>query len=426
MMNTFFRTTALTVVVTMAGSAAWAQELSVLVGNSPDTVAIAEALTEAYSEQHPDVTFEIEIRPGGAEGDNVVKTRLATGEMADLFQYNSGSLLQALRPSRTLEPLNDLPNIDNVISSFLPTVSDGEGNIYGIPDQSAMGGGILYHIPTYEELGLEVPKTWDEFMANNATIAEKTDKAPIIQSYRDTWTSQILVLADYFNVQVQNPDFAEKYTANEAKFATTPAAEKGFERLQEAYEAGYFNKDFGAATYDDGLRMVATGEGVHYPMLTFAIGALQQNHPDQIEDVGFFAQPGDSADENGLTVWMPSAYYLPRDGDNTEVAREFLNWMATPEACKVIIGAVGATGPYLIEGCELPDDVPQAVADMAPYFEEEGRTAPALEFLSPVKGPALEQLTVEVGSGIRDAESAAELYDRDVEKQAKQLGLPNW
>ena len=53
------------------------------------------------------------------------------------------------------------------------------------------------------------------------------------------------------------PDFAEKYTANQAKYATTPAAMRGFELLQQGFEAGWFNEDFGAATYDDGIRMVA-------------------------------------------------------------------------------------------------------------------------------------------------------------------------
>ena len=52
------------------------------------------------------------------------------------------------------------------------------------------------------------------------------------------------------------------------------------------------NEDFGAASYDDGVRMVATGEAAHYPMLTFAIGAIQQNYPENLNDVGFFAQPG--------------------------------------------------------------------------------------------------------------------------------------
>ncbi len=61
-----------------------------------------------------------------------------------------------------------------------------------------------------------------------------------------------------------------------------------------------------------------------------------------------------------------------------------------------------------------------------PYFEKAGAASPALEFLSPIKGPTLEQILIEVGSGIRTAESGAKLYDEDVKKQAQQLGLPGW
>lgn len=423
-MTKFLNMTALGLLLT-AGTAQ-AQELTVLIDNNPPSVGAFEALTAAYTAKNPDVTFDIEIRPGGSEGDNLVKTRLATDEMADIFSYNSGSLFQSLRPSRTLVPINDIPNFGNLNQAFLQTVADSDGNYYGVPYESALGGGILYHIPTYEELGLEIPTTWDEFMANNAAIAEQTDKAPVIQTYRDTWTSQLFVLADYFNVQAVEPDFAAAYTANEAKYATTPAAMAGFSRLQDVFEAGYLNEDFGAASFDEGLSKLASGEGVHYPMLTFALGGIQQNHPDLINDVGFFAQPGDNADANGLTIWLPAGTFIPKTSENIEIAKDFLNFMASVEGCEAIVAANGATGPMLVSGCELPDTVPTAVAQMLPYFEEDGRTAPALEFLSPVKGPALEQLTVEVGSGIRDAASAAEVYDRDVAKQARQLGLEGW
>ena len=43
--------------------------------------------------------------------------------------------------------------------------------------------------------------------------------------------------------------------------------------------------------------------------------------------------------------------------------------------------------------------LPAAIKDMQPYIDA-GTVAPALEFLSPIKGPALEQITVAVGSGI--------------------------
>lgn len=425
-MKTLRHSAALATAIAFAAGMAQAEvTLSVLIDNNPETIASMEALTAAYTAANPDVTFDIEQRNGGAEGDNIVKTRLATGEMADIFNYNSGSLFQALKPEQSLADLTAIDGQANVLDSFKQVVTAPDGTVRGVPFGPAMGGGIFYNRAIYAELGLSVPKTWDEFMANNAKIKE-AGKVPVITTFGDTWTSQLFVLADYFNVQAEVPTFAADYTANKAKYATTPAAMRGFEYLEAVFKANYMNEDFGVAKFEDGMRMVATGEGAHYPMLTFGIGTVKQNNPDNLGDLGFFAQPGPDAAKNGLTVWMPAALYVPEASANRDEAIKFLNYVASVEGCQTMIGAAGASGPYLIKGCDLPADVPQAVKDMMPYFQTEGMTAPALEFLSPVKGPALEQITVEVGSGIRPAAEAATLYDQDVEKQAKQLGLPNW
>jgi raffinose/stachyose/melibiose transport system substrate-binding protein len=402
---------------------AWAATVLTLSsdGNQETTKAL-DALTKAYTAANPDVTFELENRPGGAEGDNLVKTRLSTGEMTDIFQYNSGSLFQALNPEKNLADLSDIQA--SVVDSFKPVVTSPDGKVRGVPFGAAMGGGIYYNKKVYSELGLSVPKTWAEFMANNEKI-KASGKVAVAQTYKDTWTSQLFVLADFYNVQAANPSFAADYTANKAKYATTPAAMKGFDYLEQVNKAGYLNADFGAATFDDGVRMVANGEAAHFPMLTFALGNIKQNFPDKVNDVGFFAQPGDDAAKNGLTVWMPSGIYVASGSANADAAKKFLAFVASPEGCKIMQDTNGATGPYLIKDCGLPADVPPSVADMLPYFQA-GLTAPALEFVSPIKGPNLEQLTVEVGSGIRPAAEAAALYDKDVEKQAKQLGLPNW
>ena len=412
----------LTAFATVAGLAQADTVLSVTTDGNQDTITMMDALTAAYTAAHPDVTFEIENRPGGSEGDNLVKTRLATGEAGDILQYNSGSLFQALNPTENLADLSDIQG--DVIDSFKAVVTAKDGTVRGVPFGSAMGGGIYYNKKIYADLGLSVPKTWEEFMANNAKVKE-AGKVPVATTFGDTWTSQLFVLADFYNVQAEVPTFAADYTANKAKYATTPAALRGFQYLEDVFKADYMNEDFGAAKFDDGVRMVATGEAAHYPMLTFALGNIKQNYPENLNDVGFFAQPGPSADKNGLTVWMPAGLYVPAASPSIDAAKAFLAFVASPEGCKIMIDANGATGPFLIKGCELPADVPHAVADMLPYFQNDA-TAPALEFLSPIKGPALEQLTVEVGSGIRPAAEAAALYDQDVEKQAKQLGLPNW
>jgi len=86
---------------------------------------------------------------------------------------------------------------------------------------------------------------------------------------------------------------------------------------------------------------------------------------------------------------------------------------------------ISSNGPYLIKGSSLPDTVLPAVQQLAGYIDS-GNSYPALEFVSPIKGPNLEQLCVAVGTGQMDAATAAGNYDLDVERQAQQLGIPGW
>ncbi len=421
------RATLAILLTTVAGSAL-AQDkvkLTFLFDNAPATVAMAEALAAAFEAKHPNIDVETESRPGGGDGDNIIKTRLATGEMSDVFLYNSGSLFQAMNPTQNLVDLTGEAFQANVIDSFKTVVTGTDGKVYGAPIGTAMGGGILYNIPIYKELGLTPPKSWAEFEANNDKI-KAAGKTAVIQTFGATWTSQLFVLGDFYNVLASDPTFATEYTAGKAKYASNPAAMKGFERQEEVFKAGYLNEDFAAATFEDGVTKIATGEGAHYPMLSFAVGNIKELAPEHINDVGFFAIPGDDAASNGLTTWMPSGLYIPKTTKHEAEAKEFIAFVASIEGCDIQTQSAGATGPYLVKDCTLPSDVPPVVADLLPYFQAGGHSAPALEFLSPIKGPSLEQITVEVGSGIRPAADGAALYDEDVKKQAQQLGLPGW
>ena len=225
--------------------------LSFLVDNGEGSVKIGEGLAEAFHAKNPDITVQVQTRPGGGEGDNIVKTRLSTGEMTDVFLYNSGSLFQALNPEQNLVPLTGEPWAGQVEDIFKPTVSVGN-ELYGAPITSSFGGGILYNKKVYEKLGLQVPKTWAEFMANNAKI-KAAGIDPVIQSYQDTWTSQLFVLADYHNIAAADPGWAEKYTAGQVKYAQEPAV-KGFQRLEEVHKAGYENKDYRSMKFDAGIK----------------------------------------------------------------------------------------------------------------------------------------------------------------------------
>jgi raffinose/stachyose/melibiose transport system substrate-binding protein len=150
------------------------------------------------------------------------------------------------------------------------------------------------------------------------------------------------VLADFHNIAAADPGWAEKYTAGQVKYAQEPAV-KGFQRLEAVHKAGYQNKDYASAKLENGLKLLASGEGAHYPMLTFAVGTLATSDPEHLNDIGFFGQPGDDAAKNGLTLWMPAGLYIPKstEGAQLEAAKKFVAFVASPEglsaACRIVI-----------------------------------------------------------------------------------------
>ena len=271
--------------------------LSLLIDNTETTVLLTEGLTSAFSELHPNVSFDIEERPGGADGDNIVKTRLATDEMADVFFYNSGSLLQALNPAETIVDLAGDPMLDNVVDAFIPTVSQGDG-VYGVPFGTGLGGGILYNREIFEENGLSVPLTWEEFAANNEALLE-AGVTPVGASFGTTWTSQLFVLADYYNVAQEVPDFAEQYTANEAHYADTPAgaaqlrAPAGGLR-QRVVERGLRLGDLRGRPADAHRRRDRPVPDAHVRHV-----GDRRPRPEAAQNIGFFAQPGETPRPTG-------------------------------------------------------------------------------------------------------------------------------
>lgn len=375
----------------------------------------------ALAEEKLGIKVDVEQRVGGADGDNIVKTRLASGDIPDIMLYNSGSLLNALNPTEHFYDLSNESFVDKYDETYRNTVTV-DGQLFGVPVASTQAGAILYYKPDYEELGLEVPKTWDEFMANNEAL-KAAGKTAMLGTFGDSWTSQVLYLGDHYNVLAAKPNFAEEFEAGTAKYATTPAGVDSFQKLLDVQP--YYNEDYLAATYDDGCDMIANGEATHWIILTQALSNIYTLYPDEMENIGVFGVPGDSADNAGLTVWMPSSFYLDKNSENLDAILAFMELYVSEEGLDAYASAIKPDGPYCIQGYEVPDDAYPAVRDDMQAFFDAGKTSVALEFQTSVKGSNCPAICQEVGSGQTTAEEAAQAYDEDCKKQAVQLGL-NW
>ncbi len=407
-----------------ASSSGGATTISLLAGgNDPAATKFANDLAAAFHKANPTITVKVDTRPGGTDGDNLIKTRLSTGTMDDVFLYNSGSLFQALHPDSTLQPLTNEPWVKDLTSDFKKTVSTSKG-LYGAPNGTTFDGGVMYNKKVYAKLGLSVPTTWDQFISNSEKI-KAAGIIPVLASYGDTWTSQLFVLADFANVSAQDPNWATDYTNNKAKYVNPPAL-AGFTHTQQIFNMGLMNKDYASLTNVNALKLLATGKAAQYPMITVVISNVVQSNPDQVNDIGYFAMPPDSGDAHA-TVWEAGGSYIPKSttGDKLAAAKKFVAFINSPAGCDIQNSAGVPAGPFAISTCTVPSNAPALVADEAQY-QTDGKTGLALEFISPIKGPNLEKILIQVGSGISSAQQGASLYDNDVKAQAQQLGLPGW
>jgi raffinose/stachyose/melibiose transport system substrate-binding protein len=406
------------------GSTDTAASISLLAGgNDATSIAFAKATVKGFNKVYPKIKVSIDTRPAGTDGDNLIKTRLSTSTMDDVFIYNSGSLFQALNPDKTLQPLTNQPWVKTLTADFKKTVSTPTA-LYGAPEGTTFDGGVMYNKKVYAKLGLKVPNTWAEFISNSQKI-KAAGIIPILQSYGDTWTSQLFVLADFANVAKADPKWAADYTANKAKYVNPPAF-SAFTHTAEVRTLGLLNDDYASLTNVNALKELATGQAAQYPMITSVIGNVVQNNPTDLNDIGYFAMPSDSGDSQA-TVWEANGVYIPKSttGAKLNAAEKLVAFINSPAGCAAQNAAGVAAGPFATSTCKVPSNAPALVADELAY-QKAGKTSPALEFLSPVKGPNLEKILIQVGSGISTPKVGAALYDADVKTEAQQLGLKGW
>ncbi len=366
------------------------------------------------------IKVEMEVTSSGTDLDNMVKTRLASGDVPDLIVYNTGSLLAPLDPQNNFINLSGESFSPRINKAFRDSASI-DGQLYAIPFGLSQAGAVMYNKKVYKKYGLSVPKTWKQFIAN-CDVLRKNGVTAIIGTFKDSWTSQVLFLGDSYNVCKAAPDFPAQFEKGNMKYATTPAALRSWQKLADT--TSYYNKDYLASTVSDGCDKLASGDGAHYIMLTDnVLPQIASLYPDKIDDIGVFAIPGDTAEDNGITVWMPSGIYGSKNSRHVEAIKKFLNYYMSDAGLDVYCSALDViSGPMPVNNYTPKGKRVAALADMEAYYNA-GKVDAALEFKTAVKGANAMNICSECGSGQTTAEQAAKIYDEDCRKQAVQLGL---
>ncbi|KQY82074.1 ABC transporter substrate-binding protein [Paenibacillus sp. Root52] len=323
--------------------------------NKPEAKATFDDLIQTFNAAHADIQVT-QVNPPDAE--TVLKTRVVKNDIPDIMAMGATDTYSTLAQSDIFTDLTDSSLVQTIDPNYIQMLKDvtGMDEVTGIP-YATNANGIMYNKTLFNEMGLDVPKTWDELIATAQQIKD-AGKIPFYFTYKDDWQTNLpfnalgpnLVGIDFYLERRENKvTFKEKYRE---------VAEKQLELMKYGH-----SDNFGKA-YSDGNRAFANGEAFMYIQGTWAIPEIRKANPNV--DIGFFPFPtGNDASQIKLVNGIDSLFTIAADTPNRAQAEEFIAFLLEPENIGRYIDE--QTLFSAVEGVKQDDP---AVQELMPYIEQ--------------------------------------------------------
>lgn len=295
--------------------------------NKEEAVGTFNELIARFEKIHPNIDIEQNNVP---EFETVLMTRLAKNDLPAIIAMGGTADWGELAKAGYLYDFSNDSSADLVHKGYFAQLKKRTGleGLYGIP-YAVNADTVLYNKAKFRELGLSVPKTWDEFISA-AEICKAAGQIPFYLTLKDAWTAMVSFNALAANFQ--GDDFIEKRRTGDTSFQEryVGVAEKMLTILKYGH-----NDNFGVG-YSDGNMAFANGKSVMYIQGVWAIGSILKANPDI--ELGVFAMPVlNDPNKNRLVSGVDTLVAISKDTEYTKEALLFINFLLEPQNAQYYI-----------------------------------------------------------------------------------------
>ncbi|MFD1953170.1 ABC transporter substrate-binding protein [Paenibacillus thailandensis] len=297
---------------------------------SQDSAFVDAELLKQFEEQ-TNIKVNIQQLPS-EQVTTVLQTKLAVGETPDIVQYNLASAASDLNLERNFEILDNEHWVSRLQNK---DVLSWNGHVYSFHVSQDTGmQGVVYNKDIFEELGLSVPNSYEEFVA----AAEKIKAAgitPIFMPFKDNWSINIWTSAAFADYAAKNePTLWEDLNSNKKKWTDIPAFETIIQQQYDLYEKGLTNADLLSDSYDMAVGKFLNKEVAMMFMGDWLIQDVQNKDPNV--RLGLFPIPYASDALVGASP-LGGQLFIPKQAKHIEEAKQFLDFLASKEVAQEIV-----------------------------------------------------------------------------------------
>lgn len=328
-------------------------------GSSPDHHRIVSDIIADFEEEHSNVTVEVEVLDN-EQYKNKLQVVSSSNQLPDVGMTWPAGFLEPYVNGDMFTPLDDILDEDGLRDNFVAGTLEAyavEDESYALPLELNIAP-VFYNTAIFEEHGVEVPETYDEFLEVIDTLAE-AGVPPIALGNRDRWTGSLWYM--YLADRIGGADALNSAIDRSGSFEDERLVEAA-EKIQEMVDHDAFISGFNGLSDQEAKAEFMNGSAAMYLIGSWDLPNYTTNEevPQEFRDsIDFFKFPEVDGGEGDLDNWVGGpgvGLFVSEDSDVQDESKAFVKHFAEEWGNRSVEEAGVIPGTQVdTEAVDLPD-----------------------------------------------------------------------
>lgn len=334
-----------------------------------EVVQVVDDLIKKFEEANPNIEIKQNNVPNAG---SVWQMRISTNDSPPIStQLPHNPVYRQAAMNGYMADLTNETFMQRVDEQLLKENVEVDGKQYLMPIALATLG-VYYNVDIFNELGLSIPKTYDELIK----VSEKIKAAGITPFlFPDKSLAAVRQEAEArLGLDVPNTiQVFEDVLAGKSHITDNMDVRIWAERILESRKFG--QQDTMGLSSNDAVREFANGKSAMYFQGIWSIVPMKQNNPNLNFDM--FPFPAMKAEETKISIIVDSAIGISSSTEHPDEAKKFIDFMSSPEIVQIYVDATQY--PSAVKG--VKNNVKE-INQLASLIDA-GRTYPLVESIFP-------------------------------------------
>jgi raffinose/stachyose/melibiose transport system substrate-binding protein len=332
-----------------------------------------DATVEAFNVKYPNITLKIENSFGEAYHQKLAALA-AAGDLPDVMYLWPGGRSAEIYRNELTEDL--YPFLGSDKDKFVPAAvaPQWDGKLYELPIGITATHVMYVNTKLLSDLGLTMPKTYDELVAMVPKIKE-AGLYPILMPNKAAWVMQSCLFSALVG-RIAGQDWLDALIAGEASFTDQEFVDS-LALVKDMYDTGLLPPQSIQLEYGDGPNLFATGRSpfmIDGDWRVGAIAPLLSEEEQENFELTVFPDIAGQKGESGSTSTVAATGFGMKAGltdDKADAAWKWIYFFAGPQAAEIRLIEQGMIPTYIMD-LSAYDISPLAVKRGAFYPEHSG------------------------------------------------------